>query len=177
MNTEFFLINKMKQGDEHAIEVFVRRYYGEILSYCRHRCFDVGAAEDLTQETFARFLESLARYVHIGKAKNYLYTIAGNLCKDFYKRKTEVPWEASEELQTNPIPQWEEKLWLEWAFRKLPPELAEVLILYYFQDLKQKEIAGILGIGLPLVKYRINRGKELLRDILREEAQGQDEKE
>ena len=31
-----------------------------------------------------------------------------------------------------------------------------------FQDLKLKEVADIIGIGLPLVKYRIGKAKELL---------------
>ena len=35
-------------------------------------------------------------------------------------------------------------------------------LMYYFQDLKLKEVADIIGIGLPLVKYRIGKAKELL---------------
>ena len=48
------------------------------------------------------------------------------------------------------------------ALERLPQELREVTILYFFQEVRQKEIARILGIGLPLVKYRIKRAKELL---------------
>ena len=35
--------------------------------------------------------------------------------------------------------------------------------------LKQKEISKILGIGLPLVKYRIRRAKELLEQLIGKE--------
>ena len=55
------------------------------------------------------------------------------------------------------------------ALEKLPPELQEVTILYFFQELKQKEIARILGISLPLVKYRIRRAKELLEQLIGKE--------
>ena len=55
------------------------------------------------------------------------------------------------------------------ALNQLPPELREVTILYFFQELKQKEIARILGIGLPLVKYRIRRSKELLEQLIGKE--------
>ena len=55
------------------------------------------------------------------------------------------------------------------ALAQLPPELREVTILYFFQELKQKEIARILGIGLPLVKYRIKRAKELLEQLIGKE--------
>lgn len=47
----------MKQGDDNAFDLFVHKYYQEILSYCHHHCFDKTYAEDLTQETFIRFLQ------------------------------------------------------------------------------------------------------------------------
>ena len=57
------------------------------------------------------------------------------------------------------------------ALRQLPQELREVAILYFYQEIKQKEIARILGVGLPLVKYRIRRARELLSICLgREDA-------
>ena len=93
MDADFLLIKRMKQGDEDAFDVFIRRYYGDILRYCAYRCADTGCAEDLTQETFVRFFEKLSDYRHMGKAKNYLYTIAGNLCRNEYKRQTGVPME------------------------------------------------------------------------------------
>ena len=55
------------------------------------------------------------------------------------------------------------------ALEKLPPDLKEVTILFFFQEVKQREIAKILGIGLPLVKYRIKRAKELLAGYLGKE--------
>ena len=48
------------------------------------------------------------------------------------------------------------------ALDSLPPELREAAVLYYYQELPQLSIAKILGISLPLVKYRIRRAKELL---------------
>ena len=35
-------------------------------------------------------------------------------------------------------------------------------VLFFVQERKQKDIAKILGIGLPLVKYRIRKARELL---------------
>lgn len=57
------------------------------------------------------------------------------------------------------------------ALDSLPAELKEAAILYYFQELKQREIADILGIGLPLVKYRISRAKEEMKKLLGEEEE------
>lgn len=51
---DFLLILQMKQGNEKAFDKFVRKYYAEILSYCRYHCLDQAEAEDLTQETFCK---------------------------------------------------------------------------------------------------------------------------
>lgn len=83
---DVILILQMKQGDEQAFDKFVRKYYGDILSYCKYHCLDQTEAEDLTQETFLRFMNNIQSYQHIGKAKNYLYVIAGNLCKNHVKK-------------------------------------------------------------------------------------------
>ena len=55
---------------------------------------------------------------------------------------------------------------LEQAVRKLPEEIRETAVLYFFQELKQREIAELLHIKLSLVKYRIGRAKELLMNEL-----------
>ena len=121
-----------------------------------------------------RFFTSLARYQHRGKVVHYLYVIAGNLCRDFFHGHPELPVEEVElevfsEPADNPIEQVEEKLQIEGALKRLPGELQEVLILYYFQNLKLKEIAEVLQIGLPLVKYRIGRAKKEMKNYLEEE--------
>ena len=89
MDVDFLLLMKMKQGEEDAFDKFIRKYYEEILKYCTYHCFDSEYARDLTQETFLRFFANLSAYQYCGKTKNYLYTIAGNLCKNYYKKKKE----------------------------------------------------------------------------------------
>ena len=169
MDADFLLLHRMKHGETQAIEDFVRKYYPMILRYCQLHIQDLGYAEDLTQETFARFFRNLSQYQHYGKATNYLYVIAGNLCRDYHKRPGEIP---TEELPEQPVYQMDFldlRLDIHRALEQLPPELREVTILYFFQELKQKEIARILGIGLPPVKYRIKRAKELLAGYLGKE--------
>lgn len=87
VNRDFLLIRKMRRGDDAAFDLFVRKYYKEILTYCKCHCPDQTYAEDLTQETFVRFFTNFSNYQHKGKVKNYLYKIAGNLCRDYQKRK------------------------------------------------------------------------------------------
>lgn len=174
MDVDFLLIKRMKHGDEAAFDVFVRKYYEEILKYCCYHCFDITYAEDLAQETFIRFFTKLSDYRYIGKTKNYLYTIARNLCRDYYKKKKETPLEEpvineALGLNRNQEEVIVDKMTIEWALRKLPDELYEIVVLYYFQELKLTEIACTLQISLPLVKYRIRSAKLQLEKMLREE--------
>lgn len=169
MDADFLLLHRMRHGDDQAIEDFVRKYYPRVLRYCHLHIQDFGFAEDLTQETFARFFRTLSQYQHYGKAANYLYVIAGNLCRDYHRKQEEIP---VEELPEQPVYQMETldlRLDVHRALEQLPLELREVTILYFFQELKQKEIARILGISLPLVKYRIRRAKELLEQLIGKE--------
>lgn len=169
MDGDFLLLHRMQIGDDQAIESFVRKYYPQILRYCHLHIKDSGFAEDLTQETFARFFRTLYQYQHYGKAANYLYVIAGNLCRDYYRKPEELPME---ELPERPVCLMESldlRMDVQMALERLPQELREVTILYFFQEVRQKEIARILGIGLPLVKYRIKRAKELLTIYLGKE--------
>ena len=169
MDSDFLLIQKMKIGDEQAIDAFVHKYYPVILQYCRLHVRDYGHAEDVTQETFEHFFRTLSRYQHYGKAANYLYVIAANACKDYYRKKDEPAMEIMPEHAFSKTENLEEYIDVRMALDSLPPEIKETAILYFCQEIKQKEIAKILGIGLPLVKYRIRKARELLSEYLGKE--------
>ncbi len=166
MDSDRILILKMRQGNDPAWEQFIRKYYGHILKYCFFHCRDQESAEDLTQEVFLKFFSALANYQHRGKAKNYLYTIAGNLCRDYAARNRDLPLEEAMDLGSDPSAGQDDRLMLDRALRRLPEEFREVVLLHYYQGLKLTEAAAVLNIGLPLVKYRLKRAKELLRKEL-----------
>lgn len=63
---------------------------------------------------------------------------------------------------------FEKRMMLEWALTKIPEEYREVIILYYFEEIKLKDIARILNISLSLVKYRLRQAKLQLKKLLRE---------
>ena len=149
MDIDFLLLQRMKRGDENAFDVFVRKYYKEILNYCNYHCPDTSTAEDLTQETFLRFFEKLSYYRYMGKTK-----------------KSAMPSRHTLVLPTSCLLN---RLTIKAALDRLPAELREVIILYYFQELKLTEISSTLQIGLPLVKYRVKQAKTHLERLLREE--------
>ena len=177
LQDDFLLIRKMKQGDDAAFEEFIRKYYSRILQYCRHHSFELEQAEDLTQETFLKFIGNLYSYHHMGRAINYLYTIAGNLCRNAAKKKKEMPVEAElleQEIGSDRVmEQAETQICMKQALDKLQPEYREIIILFYFQECKLAEIADILKISLPLVKYRLRRAKEELKQLLGKEEKNE----
>lgn len=171
MDLDFLLIRKMRQGDEKAFDLFIHKYYRDILSYCNYHCVNKEYAEDLTQETFVRFFAKLSDYHHMGKVKNYLYIIARNLCVDYMKKIKEIPTEHTElvkqlERGTPENDTVLNRISLESALKKLPDELREVIVLYYFNELKITEIAKNLGITVSLVKYRLKRRKTRLKQLI-----------
>lgn len=49
MDGDFLLLHRMQNGDDQAIESFVRKYYPKIMRYCHLHIKDSGFAEDLRQ--------------------------------------------------------------------------------------------------------------------------------
>ena len=169
MDADFLLIQKIKKGNEQAMDQFVSKYYPKIYQYCLLRVRDHGYAEDLTQETFLKFFQAFERYKHYGKALNYLYVIAGNLCKDHFRKEDRVEIsELPEEIPIEHMRRVEKRVEIYEALDKLPEEIREVVILFFFQGISQKEIARMMDIKVSLVKYRVSRSKKLLAEYLGE---------
>lgn len=176
MEADFLLVQKMKQGDDGAVEIFVKKYYPKILRYCRYHLADPACAEDVTQETFEKFFCSLGDYRHYGKAGNYLYAIAANACRDHARKKREPAADMADEFFVAAAGSADNtagvagRLDVDAAIQGLPEELRQVAVLFFCLDVKQREIAKILNIGLPLVKYRVKRARELLAATLEREG-------
>lgn len=164
MDEDFLLVQKMRMGDEKAFESFVTKYYPAILKYCQIHIKDYGYAEDMTQETFTRFFRTFKEYKHHGKAANYLYVITSNACRDYYKKKKELLLEDLPEMPDETVNDMDRKIVISEGLDTLSDELKEVAVLFFIQECRQKDIAAILGISIPLVKYRIRKARSLLSE-------------
>lgn len=160
--TDEALLHRAQSGDKDALEELVRRYYDKIYAYCFHHTGDRQTAEDLCQETFCSMLEHLEEYRHYGRFANYLYVIAGNKCKDFYKKKKPLYCEIVPEEEN--VSAADEEISMRELVHKLPRELEEVVILRFYQDLRYRDIARILRISSSLVKYRVKKAVALLKE-------------
>ena len=130
----------------------ISEQYGKIYRYCYFKVNDRFLAEDLAQETFLKYFAQNS-YVNRGKQLAYLYTIARNLCVDYYRSpKREETMEGAakgmvDKLSENPIEHVEKSLYLQMAVEKLPPEQQELILLRYVNGLSVREICKITGLS------------------------------
>lgn len=158
-----YLIRCAQNGSKESLDKIIRRYYDSIYKYCYHHVQDKHTAEDLCQETFVSMLEHMDNYKHYDKFQNYLYVIAANKCRDFYKKKKPILCEDMPEQKTETVLGEEEILMKELVY-KLPKELQEVVFLRFYQELKFRDIADILQINVSLAKYRVKKAVGMLRE-------------
>ena len=70
-----FLVEEIHKGDQNAWRRLIDRYHGRLLSFARARTARLSDAEDLVQDTFVGFLQSLAHYDATRSLETYLFTI------------------------------------------------------------------------------------------------------
>ena len=140
--------------------------YNKIYRYCYMKLGHRQTAEDLTQETFLRFLAD-RRYQDMGRELAYLYTIARNQCIDYYRKQK--PLALPDEL---PEVQEEDELLISFALqeavKQLPLEEQELIFLKYVNELSATEIGQILGWSRFAVYRRLKGCLKRLKQLLGE---------
>ena len=154
-------------------EEFVRlvREHGRSMFRAARALLDSdAAAEDAVGEAVLLAWQSFPRLRDPSAAKSWLLRICVN-CACGQRRKTgrEV---ALEGLEERAAPERDEALSDLWrAVCSLPRDQRLAVLLYYYEDMPVAEIARTLGIAQGTVKSRLGRGRDRLRQMLREEEQ------
>ncbi|MHC4941092.1 MAG: RNA polymerase sigma factor [Planctomycetota bacterium] len=179
------LMVAFQEGDPEAFDVLLRRYERMLANYFHKQCYDRTFAQDLVQETFLRVLRSAHRYRPEAKFKTFLFTVARNLWIDQHRSRKAAPRTISADLPlgeegatlaelvpdreaaaTDRLQDREAAALVRDALLELPDGQREVWLLAVDQDLKQREIAEVLGIPLGTVKSRMNAAVTRLRGLL-----------
>ena len=168
---------KLSEWSADDIEEMIRENYADIFRYCFWRTKQQSDAEDLTQETFLRFINSLSHYSDRGKPKALLYTIARNLCINWHNRMKLLPLsdEALENISFGEADKEAEianRLTLHKYMNRLPKDQQEILMLRYYLELQVNEIAKTLGISRFTVMYRLRTAMKNLRQDIRKGGSG-----
>lgn len=169
---------RVQQGDNEAFGALVERYEQKLLRYARRFLFDRHDAEDMVQEVFLKAYTNIQSFDATRRFSPWIYRIAHNAFLNTIKKRQHepIPFFDPDTLLPHPVsPQRtddeltvrELREMLETSLGQLPPKYREPLVLFYFQDLSYQEIADVMEIPTSTVGVRINRGKAMLRAILK----------
>jgi RNA polymerase sigma-70 factor, ECF subfamily len=177
LSDEELLLRYRDQANHDAFRELLHRYERELFSYLCRYLRDESLAEEVFQTTFLRVHEK-ARLFEKGRAfRPWLYSIATHQAIDALRRAGhrhatsldtlhgDVDMDGTtlldmlEDRDGSPVALLEEherSAWTRQAVDDLPQHLREVVLLIYFQGLKFREAAEILGIPLGTAKSRMH---------------------
>src|SRR5258707_3454686 len=90
-DSDRLLIQQIRQGDPQAWESLISRYEGRLLAFVDRRLHDRAASEDVVQESFIGFLNSLPNFDEQRELQTYLFTIASHKLTDYLRRMGRHP--------------------------------------------------------------------------------------
>jgi RNA polymerase sigma-70 factor (ECF subfamily) len=181
------LIAAAKAGDEDAFAEIVSRYKNPITNFLYRFLNDYEEAVDLAQETFVRVYFALDRYHTDFAFSTYIYRIATNLAISEIRRRkrrsllsltglfqssddeaVEFQPPDTRSLQDANLEEDERSNVIAKAIETLPPKYRLPIVLRDVEGKSYEEVAAILELGLGTTKSRINRGRGLLKEKLRD---------
>nr|WP_227873965.1 sigma-70 family RNA polymerase sigma factor [Flavobacterium nackdongense] len=144
-------------------EEIYESYWQKIFRLCMGYVNDHTLAQDLTQETFISVWEQLPKFRNESNIGTWIFRIASNNClRQIEKQKrfpkAQFPINLSEEKQINIEPQ------IQFLYKCIAElsEIDRIIISLELEDIKQAEIAIIVGLSEANVRVKIHRIKEKL---------------
>ncbi len=176
------LIADFLAGDDAAFEILVNRHLKSVYNFLyRLTGGDAALIDDLTQETFLKAWKNIRRFDVDKNFKVWLFSIAKNNARDFWKKKKTLPFtlfensegynKLDEISEDKPLPdEILERFESEGEFDKrlndLPKKYQTILFLRYRDDLSLSEIANILNIPYNTAKSQHQRALQAFKHEL-----------
>lgn len=141
-------------------------YGNHVLRLAYSYLHNMNDAEDILQDTLMQFLKAAPVLDSPEHEKAWLLRVAANLSKnriDYNRLRT------SDELNEELVAEEREDLSFVWeAVKSLPVQYREVVHLFYHEGYRAAQIAKILGRKESTVRSDLRRGREKLKDVLKE---------
>lgn len=171
-NLEADWLQKALAGDEIAFASIVEAYQRPVYNLCYRMLGDTGDAEDAAQETFWRAYQNLKRYDQKRPFPTWLLSIAAHYCID-QQRKRRMPILSIELLPEEDAPdaapspekvisELEESAQMRRLLSSLGPQDRAAVILRYWYEFPEDEIARSLSLTVSAVKSRLHRARKEL---------------
>jgi RNA polymerase sigma-70 factor (ECF subfamily) len=172
-NIDKNILVRAKAGDLDAFEYILSFYEKAIYSYCLRILKNPHNAADVTQETFIKVYTHRKTIDPEKNIKTWIFTIATNTAYDFLrskKRKQEISLDEADETISRIEAYYSEEgvvSDVDEALERINPEYKKALLLFYQQGFAYQEIADILEVPINTIKTHISRGKEQLKNELK----------
>jgi len=172
-----------QQGSDEAFTQIVETYQKPVYNLCYRMLGEPGAAEDAAQETFLRVYQNLHRYDPSRAFGTWILSIAAHYCIDLLRKKKFVMFSMDAENDDGmefelpdasaPDPEAESvKRELHRRLHLLLKDLDDTdraaVIMRYWHDFSEKEIAQSLDLTVSAVKSRLHRSRKALAGMWNE---------
>lgn len=163
-------MGSIANGDAEAVRPLIERYQRPLAALLQRALGRTPEVDDVFQETWIRVVRSAHRYDPAQRFSSWLFAIAWNLVKDRWSRRVVSESVDMMEMASGERSPEEHAVDANRAEKvramvgRLPERLAQAILLRYFEELSEKEVAERLGIPVGTVKSRIHNALQLLRE-------------
>jgi RNA polymerase sigma-70 factor (sigma-E family) len=146
---------------------FVRTQWGPLTRTAYLLTGDRSYAEDLVQTALEKTHRKWRRVSRMDAPVAYVRRAMVNTAISWRRRRSfgETPRPPEDRVAAgDPYRQVDERQQLLAALRGLPPKMRAALVLRYFEDLAEADVAAAMGCSVGTVKSQVSRGLRRLRD-------------
>ena len=153
-------------------EEIYKTYWQKIFRLCMGYVNNYELAQDIAQETFIIVWQQLPKFRAEANIGTWIFRIASNNClrqieREKRYKKTDLPINIEEEKQTSN----EQQIQLLYKCISELPEIDRIIISLELEEIRQAEIASIVGLSEANIRVRIHRIKERLTKKFKENGQ------
>ena len=164
---------RYKQVKRQDAEKMITEYLKPIFGFALKRCKNENDAEDLSQDIVLKAFRALLVKDDIGDVSKFIWTIAHNALSNYYRDSVRsvmgVSIDEVSEIIADPDSIFDDGDNAD-TIRRLQSEIAylsklqrKIVIAYYFENLRQTDIAKNLDIPLGTVKWHLFEAKKELK--------------
>jgi RNA polymerase sigma-70 factor, ECF subfamily len=169
MATDQELVARLAAGEHAALEQLLRRWDRPLHAFVARQTGDMDV-EDLRQETWLRVVRAADRFQPDKTFSTWLFAIALNLCRDWHRRRRAAapgPEAVAHALAAGDggPPSVEDALEARRLLAELPEGLRSVVVLRYYHDMSEEQMAEVMDIPRGTVKSRLHNAVRRLMQL------------
>jgi RNA polymerase sigma-70 factor (sigma-E family) len=154
--------------EEDGFQVFVQQHWRSLNRTAFLLTGDRGQAEDLVQSALEKVHRHWPKVSRMDSPLDYVRRAMVTTAISWRRRRSsgEIPSLSVDPGSQDPYERIDQRAQLVAGLRRLPAKMRAALVLRYFEDLPEAEVAAALGCSVGTVKSQVSRGLQRLRESL-----------